>query len=602
MESTTETSNIKKEVENKEEEEDVIDKLLSEEIQASIFDYFINTLFVNGTAFTQGLDKKDYDIVLSSLEAEGQEIFHSLNICNCKFDPKSKASKKVIHYEDLQKIMTNFLKWKNEKEEEFKKHPNKKEFAVINMHAYPMIRKNLQFDITTIPFKEIKKNKDSMNQLFDYKIEKFPPDDKKDYIFFCSFKLNGKPHKFEKIQQLLTQFTEFKDFWNFYKKAFFIFCVEQGTNILTEYNLFPNWLKEANEKNDHAKFLFYIDPPGEDPEQVMNIFKMNEFEKDYYFMMNKDYYVYKADSMLCSGDIVENSIERKKKGNLNIKEEDMKKALSEFYDFVDNIKKYRYNFFFGYQLEVCLKYDGEKIFISYVNFSHLIAEVRTNEYLLLKKCADIFKPDLVELTEIKTKDLSIDFKVNKCKVCQRDIKNEEDMYYCYECREKYCSKCVLENFNNKKGLEKFIDPKHNLIYFKTRNLEQFKNIEIFKLGKNSFTKCKDESHLGSHSMSCNGCGSLKDYVKPRYLCLSCGPGMLQDDGFADYCLECIEHMNKNDQKGKEIQKTEYDLFNQETRFFYDDQTKVKHDHNNHIYLMIALEYKEDKTKSAYYDF
>ena len=89
-------------IEQKEEvvtEEDLIDTLLTEDTQTLLFDYYINTLFNKDTKFTEGLSKQDYDIILSSLDAEGQEIFHSLNICNCKYDPKSKASKKVIHYE-----------------------------------------------------------------------------------------------------------------------------------------------------------------------------------------------------------------------------------------------------------------------------------------------------------------------------------------------------------------------------------------------------------------------------------------------------------------------------------------------------------------------
>ena len=175
------------------------------------------------------------------------------------------------------------------------------------------------------------------------------------------------------------------------------------------------------------------------------------------------------------------------------------------------------------------------------------------------------------------------------------------MYYCYECKDKYCYKCVMDNFNNSKGLKKFIDPKHNLLFFKTRDVKQFKNIDLYKLGKNSFSNCKDETKLGNHSMSCNGCGQLENYMNPRYLCLNCRPGLQQDDGFYDYCLDCIEHMNKNDEQGKKYQEQEYELYNQETRFFYEDKTKERHDHNKHVYLMIALEYKE-KGDSAYYGF
>ena len=150
----------KSEAKEKISEEDLIDKLLTDDTQQRLVDYFINTLFKENTKFTEGLTKQDYDIILSSLDAEGQEIFHSLNICNCKYSPESTASRKVIHYEDLEKIMTNFLKWKNDKEKEYKDNPNKKEFSSIYMHAYPMLRKNLQFDINSITFKEIANNKE----------------------------------------------------------------------------------------------------------------------------------------------------------------------------------------------------------------------------------------------------------------------------------------------------------------------------------------------------------------------------------------------------------------------------------------------------------
>ena len=583
-------------------QDDLIDALLPEDIQALLFEYYINTLFGKETKFTEGLSKQDYDIVLSSLDAEGQEIFHSLNICNCKYDPKTKPSKKVIHYEDLEKVMTNFLKWKGEKEKEYKEKRDKREFAGIYMHAYPMIRRNLQFDINSLNFKEVKNNR----EIGDYKINKLNENDK-DLIFFVSFKLNGKEHKFDKIKQLLEQFNQenLKKFWNYFKLAYFVFCVEEEKDILTEYNIFPDWLKNAMKANAHSKFIFFIDPPGEDPNQTMNIFKTSEFEKDYYFMINPQNLVFKADSMLCSGDIVENYIARKEEVNKTYSDKEKFKALYDFYNFVCNIKNYKYNFFFAYQLQVCLKFDkDERLSLSYVNFSHIIAEVRTKEYLIMKKCEEIFKPDMCELTLIDTLDIPVDFTTNNnCIKCKQNIEENEAMYYCYECKEKYCVSCVTNNFNdpNNKGLKKFIDPKHNLLYFKTRDLNQFKNIEKYKLGKNSFAKCKDETKLGNHSMTCDGCGQRDNYIKPRFLCLSCLPGIKQDGGFVDYCLDCIDHMNKNDETGKKIQRKETDLFNQETRFFYDDKTQLRHDHNKHVYLMIALEYKENNN-IAYNDF
>ena len=585
----------------------IIDKLLTDEIQAFLTDYYINTLFKEDTVFTKGLTYPDFDIVLSSSDAEGLEIFHSLNICNCKYDPKSTATKKIIHSEDLEKIMLNFLKWKESKEKQFKDKPNIKDFAAIFMHAYPMVRKNLQIDISTITFKQVKKNDENKNAIVDFKMDQFKPDDK-DIVYFVSFKLNQKKHKFGKIEQLLEQFKqeELKDFWNFYQKAYFIFCIEDEKLILSEYELFPDFLKKANEGSDpHAQFIFYVDPPGESPDQVMNIFKMSEFEKDYYFMMGPSNVIERSDSMLCSGDVVENAIKRKKaEQNKKIKEEDIIKALTTFYDFVSNIQKYKYNFFISYQLEVCLKFNKDQnLILSYVNFSHFIAEVRTNEFKKLKESMDIFKPDIYELQEIKTYDIQIDFNQNMCIKCKKKIPDNDPMYYCYKCKEKYCTECVLKNFNdeNNKGIKKFIDPKHNLLYFKTRNPENFKIIDEYKLGKDNFATTTDDSKLGAHRFSCNGCSVSDNYVKPRYLCLTCRPGLMQDNGFNDFCIDCIEHMNKDDAKGKQMQNDEYELYSKETRFFYEDKTKAKHDHNNRIYLMIALEFKGNGD-NGYYDY
>jgi hypothetical protein len=244
-----------------------------------LIDYFTNTLFKEDTIFTMGLTYPDFDIVLSSADAERLEIFHSLNICNCKYDPESTPTKKIINYEHLEQIMKNFLIWKEKKEKAYKENPDIKDFAQIFIHAYPMVRKNLQIDISTITFKQVKKNEENRNTIVDFKMEQFKPDDK-DIVYFVSFKLNQKKHKFGKIEQLLDQFKQegLKDFWNFYQKAYFIFCVEDEKLIESEYELFPQFLKIANEENNpHIQFIFYVDPPGESPDQVMNIFKMSEF-------------------------------------------------------------------------------------------------------------------------------------------------------------------------------------------------------------------------------------------------------------------------------------------------------------------------------------
>ena len=615
--------------------QELLDKLIPKLTQINLNDYYTNTLFhknpetkENDTNFTKGLKPSDYDVVLSSVNAENSELFHSLNICNCNFDPTTPPSRKVILYEDLAKIMTNFMNWKNN---------DKGSFADIYIHSYPLVRKNLQFNISELTFKIVKDDK-----VIDYKMEQ-NKDTKKDIVYFIMFKL-VKPdeeeekkeeekkeekkwpreHKFGKIEQLLEQFEDketkmevggwsLQEFWKYYKYAYFIFCVEDESDIMDNYKLFPPWMKEVNEKyKSKAKIIYFIDPPGQDKSQILNIFKINDLGKNYYFMMKSDNVIYEADSMLCSGDIVENSIKKKKKEeeeNQKLSKEELNKerikAISDFCDLIKNINKYRYNFYIGYQLKICFKFNEKnELCFSYAHFSHLIAEVKTKEYNIIKKCADLFRPDIEDVQEIKVKDIPIDFTENYCKVCKKEIKDDEPMFYCYKCddKPKYCEKCVIDNFNKNEKLKKFIDPKHNLLYFKTRNVDSFKNIEEYKLGHDSFAECKDPNKIGPHSFSCNGCQNDDIKNQPRFLCLNCRPGMLQDNGYNDFCIHCIGNMNKgNNDISKKIHETKDKIFNQEIRFFENNEESMSHDHENHIYLMLPLEYKKDDN-NGYYDF
>ncbi len=135
------------------------------------------------------------------------------------------------------------------------------------------------------------------------------------------------------------------------------------------------------------------------------------------------------------------------------------------------------------------------------------------------------------------------------------------------------------------GKEKFIDPKHNLLFFKTRDKTRFINIEEHKLGTNSFTK--EKYFKNHHSASCDGCSS-SFYDSPRYICISCKPGLYLLDGYNDYCNNCIEHMIANDDFGKKIQN-DIKLIKSNNNFVRNHVLKQIHNHDNHVYLMVALE-------------
>ena len=586
-----------------EKEQEIIDAVLPEESQGFLVDYFLNGLFGEDKKFTKGLTPSDYDIYLSTDEAEDEEMFHSLNICNTKFDPETPTSRKVIQFEDLEAVIQPFIDGKNLAEKDFKE---------VTIHIYPKIRRNLRFNICSLTYK-IVKNENGKRVVKDYKMEHENDNpDRKDILCICSFKLDGKKHKLEKILQLLEQFNEFKEFFNDHRIAYIIFCLKEESDILKEYEMFPEPIKTVNEKYEKVRLIFYLEPPGEDEKEVLNMYAFNDLGKNFYFHMNADHIIYRADDMLCSGDIIENSIARKKKEKeenfLNsaynkTKEQlirERNEAFLTFFNFLKNLKQYKYVLYISFKFDICLRYDEEfNLCISYIDFSHIIGELRTKEYNMIKKCADILKPDLVDLEEIHTIDIDIDFSDKECYRCSKTIADNEAMYYCYKCKIKFCRDCVWRNFWMNKGKAKFIDSKHNILYFKTRDLNQFKNIDRHKLGKDLFSHCVDDSKLVTHSAVCNGCKQGFD-DSPRYLCLNCRPGKVHSDGFYDYCDGCVQEMMKKTPKGLKMQELEERLYSEETRLLYNEKETYRHENDNHVYLMITLQY--NCNENPYYDF
>ena len=586
-----------------EKEQQIIDAILPEESQGFLVDYFLNGLFGEDKNFTKGLNQTDYDIVLSTVEAEDSEIFHSLNICNTKFDPKTAPSRKVIVFEDLEAIMQPFIDGKALAENNFKE---------VTVHVYPKIRRNLRFNICSLNYKVVKNGPNGTKILQDYKMEhENDNQDKKDILCICSFKLDGKNHKFEKVLQLLEQFNEFNEFWDSHRIAYIIFCIKEEKDILNEYDMFPEVMKTVNEKYAKVRLIFYVNPPGEDDNEILNMFAFNDLGKNFYFHMSYDHVIYRADDMLCSGDIIENAIKRKKEEKeeniINITYNKTKQQLIKerneafwnFFNFLKHIKDYKYVLYISFKFDICLRYDEElNLSISYIDFSHLIGELRTKEFRMIKKCADILKPDLVDLEEIPTVDIDIDFSDKECYRCSKIIQDNEDMYYCYKCKIKFCRECVWKNFWMNQGKAKFIDQKHNILYFKTRDLNQFKNIDKHKLGNDLFAQCYNDSQLIPHKAVCNGC--RQDFENSaRYLCLHCRPGKVHADGYYDYCENCVQDMMNKNAHGMKIQELEERLYSEETRILYDEKETYRHDNDSHIYLMIALQYGAE---DGYYKF
>ena len=237
-------------------------------------------------------------------------------------------------------------------------------------------------------------------------------------------------------------------------------------------------------------------------------------------------------------------------------------------------------------------------FISYIDFYKIASDLRPPEHYSVQEWTRILKyDDLEDVREIEITDIPIDFKVNKCKICGIEIKNDEPMFYCYKCdaRDKYCKKCVLDHYNNKenKGIQKFIDKQHNLLFFKTRNPESFKTIDKFKLGNDIFNKEKDENQFENYQRLCYGC-KRKFIDSPRYVCINCNKGSLIYGRYHEYCQTCIDHMMKGDDEGKKLQgeNTAERIYGYETRILLTNNETYTHNNDEHVYIMIALEVKD----------
>ena len=577
-------------------EENIINNiLLKNDSKTFLSDFIENTMLSENNKLSKGMKDEDFDIIFSTKEAINTEILHTLIICPNKYDQKSKYCQLLLKGE------TEFL----DKRYDIFNKKIKEDYKSLKIMLTPRIRRNLIFDITSLKYKIFI---DGIMQ--DYQMKHDFKD--KDILCLVSHKLKKdpkNPHKFGKQLQILEQLQDpnLKQFWDYYGVVYMIFCIQDESRMKKEYEKFPDKMKKID-NNLNCKIIFFVeqelnkDIKPENP-RLRNIFLYNDYGKNYFFLMSPDYKIYKSDNMLFSGDIIEEAIKmkNKEKEDKTKDEKELKRqrydAFIKLYDFYNKLTDIKYALYFSSEFEVCLKYINENFYISYIDFYKIAADLRPKEYEVVQELTKILKPeDWEDVRKIELFDIPVDFKNNICKVCKEVIGVDKPMYYCYKCPEnenKYCSKCVMDHYKNKelKGKKKFIDQKHNLLYFKTRNVESFKQIDKFKLGEDIFTQYNEDNQFENFQRLCYGC-KRKFNDSPRYICLNCNKGTLIYGRYHDYCQNCIDHMMNNDEEGKTIQEIKERLYGFETRTLLTNNDTYKHKNDEHVYLMIALEIKD----------
>jgi len=547
---------------------------------------YISTLINNKNDINKNLKEEDLDIIISSGNGR-RKLLSSLSIINIKFDPETYSKKNIDKFIELK----NIIDLSDEEGINLKD-----EFEKIKFSFIPKLEKGIKFDLSFLDlyiFKHFEKEK-----IFDKNFFK-NQDDNRDLLCIYCRKLDGNKHKFKKIIELIDEIDGDENFFNKIRKVLLIFEVKSKEDMGEECDeRMPFQITDLNDK--YFNLLFNI-KKFDDENSPSEIFTDFNKKKTIYFILDKNNYIKKIKPFY-GYDSVMDDVNEFSKLDFTFNQEEYNKKLDsffQFFTFLKNIKDVKYNFYLSYNFEIILNYDKLKnaLLIKNIIFNRLNAVFLPKEYLKLKSISEIVKPNNTEIKEVKCVNIEIDFTSMSCIKCGYNFNQNEELFYCYECKDKYCFKCVTEHLENNSGKEKFIDQKHNLIFFKTRNKKNFENIEQYKLGKNSFVT--SESLDRFKYVKCNGCGN-RFSKSARYICLSCSPGKKPDDGYNDYCQNCIVHMMNEDEEGKEIQKNRDNVYDRDFFLLSDEKCYMSHDHNNHIYLMVPL--SSDDQNEPYWDY
>ena len=547
---------------------------------------YVSTIINNKNEINQNLNFKDLDIILSSGDGR-KKLISSLTIVNRKFDPKTYSRKNKEKFTELKNIVDLSDEEGIDLEEEFEK---------INFNFIPKLEKGIKFDLSFCDlhiFKQFERDK-----IFDKSFFK-ENNDNRDLLCVYCMKLDGRQHKFNKLKDFVEKAEEDEELFKKIRKILLIFEVKSKEDIGEEYDVnIPYHIKEVNDK--YISLLFNI-RNEKDENSPNEIFIDNKKSKTFYLILDKNNYIKKIKPFYNYGDIKESVDECSKIENIFNQEEYNKKidTFYKFFCFLKNIKEVRYNFYLNYNFELILTYDKtkNKLLMKDIIFNRLLGTFLPKEYNLLESYSEIVKPKNKELKEIECINIDIDFTNMICIKCGQEINKDSELFYCHECKDKYCYKCVTEHIENNSDKDKFIDQKHNLLFFKTREKKNFENIEKYKLGKNTFVNSEMLDRF--KFVKCNGCGN-KFSKSARYICLTCCPGKKNDDGYNDYCQNCIEHMMEDDDEGKDIQKNRDNVYDRDFFLLDGESYYMSHDHKNHIYLMVPL--SSDDQENPYWDY
>ena len=574
----------------------------------------ISYLISNKNNFEEKIKPSDLEFKLetdSDISLASQLTF-KLSVYNSSFN----------HKRDLIKNIKKYDEFPTEIEENDEYYKSKTMFKNIKINLFPKIKKGINLDLSLFPFYSFTKEGDRKVNISKVNLDKTQDKDKeKDNKYtLCLYFFQNDKNSIKLIDEMIDKLNTI-EMWEFFKKIYVIFQVK-NYEIIKSLSLNENINKyiynEKSAKDNKIIYLFnvlssYSEKDGN--ETVINLFENKEVikNKEYFFILDCNNKIIKIKPLKkLSGTISYFLINLKDNKNKDIFKEKEKKKIEKFkkaaeiIHFISKVKNLDYIFYieFDISVNICINDELTDIKIKKINALNINGEFCTKEYKYLK---ELFLPIrqlscIFNILELPTTDIDIDFSNMKCHKCKKEIPDDGFIYYCYTCEDKYCYACVQEQLK-KKGINKYIDKKHNLLFFKTRDKKQFLKLDKSKLGKNRFAESKDDGDFDRrHSAECNGCHGDFSGTE-RYICLNCRKGKIVGNGFIDYCGKCIEKMcnNVNNDMVTLEQEANGVLNIDNNKFIDDHKIKITHKHENHIYLMLPLQYNK-VNNSAYYDF
>ena len=549
----------------------------------------ISYLLENKDSFDIKLTPKDLELVLDTDSEMSliNQFLYSMHINYISFNKKRDTKKSIKLYKRLPSEI--------EMSDEY--YESRNIFKKIVCDFFPTLRKGMTLDLSDFTFFQLSKDDRSCFTKYDMK-KKISSNKLVLVVYFLDI------GDLTKNENLIKDLEKMENIWEFFENIY----------VICQTKNFP--VDNFDIKNEEGKIIYLknvLSYYESDNENLFNIFNTknklyNNNKGSYFFILNDKNVVIKLKEINELKQTVLylliNLNESKKKGQ-NLfqkklgKRREKLKAMEDIITFIKKLKKLDYFFYlsFYFSINLSISNDFSNIELKRIQSVRIIGEFMKKEFLYLRELFQHIKQPKCEFNviEIPTVNINIDFTEMKCLNCSGIIKEDEFFYYCYICKTKYCSKCVDVQLQ-KEGREKYIDPNHNLLFFKTRNKENLMNIEKIRLGNNRFTKYNQNNKFDTkHKSICNGCKTNFEGTQ-RYICLKCKNGKLNCRELINYCGKCIKKMCENKDEMVKLEKESIGYCtnpDNSNTFIRGQKIYINHSHEEHIYLLIPLEIKED---------